>query len=327
MPVPDIDLNDPVARHMRTDFCRLRVDQTVGEALAQLRSQPPRGRVLYFYVVDADGRLEGVIPTRRLLLSPLETPLREIMVTKIVSIPATATVLDACEFFTIHRLLAFPILEAGKIVGVVDVELYTEELEDLERSQRSDALFQLIGVHLTEAQQASPVQAFRIRFPWLLCNIGGGILAAFLSGVYEAELKKVVALALFVPVVLALAESVAIQSVSLALQLLHGERPTLGVLRIKLRRELQTGILLGAACGLAVAVVSLLWLRQPRVAACLVAGIGGGVACAALIGAAIPNLLRLLRRDPQVAAGPVALAGADMFTLFFYFSMARWLFA
>lgn len=147
-----IDLSDPVIRHMRTDFSRLRGDQTVGEALAQLRAQPPRERVIYFYVVDREDRLEGVIPTRRLLLSQLETPLRSIMVSKIVSIPATATVLDACEFFTLHRLLAFPVIDAGKIVGVVDVELYTEELEHLERSARNDALFQLIGVHLTEAQ-------------------------------------------------------------------------------------------------------------------------------------------------------------------------------
>src|SRR5262245_46282253 len=148
-----VNLNDPVTRHVRTDFSRLRVDQTVGEALATLRSHLPGGRVIYLYVVDGDDRLEGVIPVRRLLLSPLDTPLRDIMVTKIVSIPASATVLEACEFFTMHRLLAFPVLEAGKIVGVVDVELYTEELEHLERSERSDALFQLIGVHLTEAQQ------------------------------------------------------------------------------------------------------------------------------------------------------------------------------
>jgi magnesium transporter len=115
--------------------------------------------------------------------------------------------------------------------------------------------------------------------------------------------------------------------VSLALQLLHGDRPSLRMIWNKLRRELQTGALLGAACGTAVAVVSLLWLRQPRVAACLMVSIAGGVACSALIGAAIPNLLRLFRRDPQVAAGPVSLAVADMVTLLFYFNLARWLFA
>ena len=76
----------------------------------------------------------------------------------------------------------------------------------------------LFRIHLTAAQQSNPLVSFRQRFPWLLCNIGGGIAAAFLSGLFEAELQKVVALALFIPVVLALAESVSIQSVSLALQ-------------------------------------------------------------------------------------------------------------
>ncbi len=38
---------------------------------------------------------------------------------------------------------------------------------------------------------------------------------------------------------------------------------------------------------------------------------------------AIPNLLRLLNREPQVAAGPVALAATDMVTLIIYFTLAR----
>ena len=57
----------------------------------------------------------------------------------------------------------------------------------------------------------------------------------------------------------------------------------------------------------------------------LLGGIAGSVACAAVIGVAMPNLLRLLRRDPHVASGPVALASADMATLLIYFGLARWL--
>jgi len=32
-----------------------------------------------------------------------------------------------------------------------------------------------------------------------------------------------------------------------------------------------------------------------------------------------------LQRDPQVAAGPVALASADMLTLLVYFNLGYWL--
>ena len=313
---------------MRQDYSRLHVNQTVGEALEAIRRQPPEGRVIYFYVVDDENRLHGVVPTRRLLLSALDKKVADIMVREVITISRHATVLDACEFFTLHRLLAFPVVdEERRIAGVVDVELYTTELTELDRSERNDYLFQLVGVHLTEAQQSSPLIAFRSRFPWLLCNISGGILAALLAGVFEVELQRAVALALFIPVVLAMAESVSIQSVSLALRVLHGQSSTWASILAKLRAEVVIGLLLGAASALLVAVVAAVWLGQRNVVLCTLGGIAGGVAGAAVIGMAIPNLLHRLKLDPQVAAGPIALAASDIVTLLIYFNLARWLMA
>ena len=60
--------------------------------------------------------------------------------------------------------------------------------------------------------------------------------------------------------VLALGESVSIQSVSLALQVLHGHPPTWGDLGRKVGRELVVGFLLGAACG---ATVGLIAFQRP----------------------------------------------------------------
>jgi magnesium transporter len=321
-----VALNDPVTRHVRRDFVPLRLGQSVAGALNSLRQGQPQGRIIYFYVVDGEDRLQGVVPTRRLLLSPLETPIASLMVQPVIAIPHTATVLEACEFFTLHRLLAFPVIDEEKrIIGLVDVDLYTDELTDLDRREGTDDLFQLIGVHLTATQQAHPLTSFRQRFPWLLCNIAAGIAAALLLGLFEAELQKAVALALFIPVVLALAESVAIQSVSLTLQMLRGQRPTWAAMPPKIGRELMTGGLLGLACGGVVALMALLWLGHFSVAGCILTGIAGGVAVAAVLGLSVPYVLHLLQRDPQVAAGPIALAAADMLTLLIYFNLARWL--
>jgi NhaA family Na+:H+ antiporter len=119
---------------MHQDFTRLVVGQTAGQALEWLRQNPPPGRVIYFYVVDDQGRLVGVVPTRRLLLASSSTPLAELMVGNLVVVPAEATVLDACEFFIQHRLLAFPVVdEERRILGVVDVDLYTDALAQMER--------------------------------------------------------------------------------------------------------------------------------------------------------------------------------------------------
>jgi Na+:H+ antiporter, NhaA family len=128
-PLTRENLNDPVTAHLRPDVTRLLLGQTVGEALDWLRSHPPRERILYFYVVDEEGRLCGVVPTRRLVLARRDTPVADIMVRQVVSLPAHATVLEACAFFIRHRLLAFPVVDdRRRVLGVVDVDLYTDEL-------------------------------------------------------------------------------------------------------------------------------------------------------------------------------------------------------
>jgi magnesium transporter len=327
-PLTTANLNDSVTQHAHQDFTQVYLGQTVGEALDHLRRQPPKGRIIYFYVVDGEGRLQGVVPTRRLVLSPPDKPLAEIMVRQVVALPAEATVLEACEFFIQHRLLAFPVVDSERrLLGVVDLELYTDELSNLGNASERDDLFQLIGVHVAHSEQRSPFFAFRRRFPWLGCNLAAGILAAFLCGIFQAELNGVVALAFFIPVVLNLAESVSSQSVSLTLQWLRGQPPSWKILWQKIRSELATGFLLGLGSGAVVGIVALIWLGQLRVMCCLLGGITGGVVGAAVLGLTMPVLLRLLRLEPRVAAGPIALAGSDIVTIVLYLGLARFLLA
>ena len=320
-------LADPVVHHLRPDPTRVPLGLTVGEALDYVRQHPTTGRVVYFYVVDELDRLRGVIPARRLLLAPLHCRVEDLMIRNVVAIPHTATVLEACEFFTLYRLLAFPVVdEDGRLIGVVDVDLYTEELSDLERREGNDDLFQLIGVHLTEAESRSTRTQFARRFPWLLCNIAGGLLAALLTGLY-GDVATLVVVTPFIPVVLALAESVSIQSVSLALHALHAGRPTWGEFARRLTREVVVGLALGIVSGLVVGTIAVAWDGDPRIGLTLLGGIAGGVTAAAAVGLAMPVLLRIVRRDPQVASGPIALATSDMITLLVYFNLARVLLA
>src|SRR5262245_5851294 len=95
----EAQLNEPVSAHVRSDFTTLYPDWTVGAALDHMRKFPPPGRIIYFYVVDEQTHLHGVVPTRRLLLSPPESRVRDVMIGSVISIPADATVLEACEFF------------------------------------------------------------------------------------------------------------------------------------------------------------------------------------------------------------------------------------
>ena len=130
------NLNRPVLEYAQRRVTALHQDQTVGDALAYLRGQELGEKIVYFYVVDELGKLRGVIPARALLLSPPEAPIVEIMLRNVIAIPADATVLDACEFFVLHRFLAFPVVDAQRrLIGAIDVELYTDELRDLVRHE------------------------------------------------------------------------------------------------------------------------------------------------------------------------------------------------
>jgi NhaA family Na+:H+ antiporter len=129
------ELNESVTGRMHRNFTQLVSGLNVGEALDWLRTHPPPARVIYFYVVDAEGRLVGVVPTRRLLLSPPDALVSDIMVRKVVALPKSATVLDACEFFIQHRLLAFPVIDSDRrLVGMVDIDLYNDQLNRLRES-------------------------------------------------------------------------------------------------------------------------------------------------------------------------------------------------
>jgi magnesium transporter len=317
------NLADPITAHMGTDYTALHSGQTVGEALGTLRTQQLGEKIIYFYVLDDRRRLVGVVPTRRLLMSMPDARIGEIMVRDVISIPHTMSVLDACEFFVMHRLLAFPVVNAdNQLLGVVDARLFTDEMFDVSERQSANDVFQLIGVRIAAGRRLSPFGGFVQRLPWLLCNITGGVACAVLAGHYERFLKLQIVLALFIPVVLALAESVSMQSMTLTLQSFHGEHVDWRSVFRNVRLESATASLLGAACGTLVGLIAWGWKRDAHVALAIGVSIALAILTACVLGALLPTLVRVLKGDPQIAAGPIVLAASDILTLLFYFNLA-----
>jgi magnesium transporter len=311
----------------RRDFASLRQDLTVQQALDVIRQRGVGEKIVYFYVVDSDERLVGVLPTRRLLIAPLDRSLSEIMIQRVVAIPQSGTVLEACEAFVLHKFLAFPVVDSERrIVGVVDVGFFTQEVFDLtEQTEKIDDLFEAMGFHVAQVRDASPIRAFRFRFPWLLATIGSGTICALLASGFELTLARSIVLAFFLTMVLGLGESVGIQSMTLTIQALHAAKPTLAWYWRAFRRDAGTAALLGAACGLVVGLIVWLWRGAQLEAVSIGLSIFLTLCAAGFFGLSIPALLHALKLDPKIAAGPVTLALTDIFTLLFYFGVAAWL--
>ena len=327
------DFNAPVADHARKDFPLLNADMIVGEALERIRREGVGERVIYFYAVDEQKRLVGVVPTRRLLTAPPETPLRGVMVSRVVAVPATASVLDACEFFVLYKFLAFPVVdEQRRVVGVIDANLFAEEI--LEAGESEDRhrpaapvgpeFFEALGFRIEEIRGVSPWRVFRFRFPWLLVTVTGGTLSAILAGFFQATLVRSLALAFFLTMVLGLNESVSAQSMSVTIHALRSVNVTWRWLATAFRREVATAVFLGVACGLLVGIIVWVWRNDLRAAFVIGGSIALSLVTACTLGLGVPSLLHRLKLDPKIAAGPVTLALADFVALVIYFTTA-WL--
>ena len=319
-------LNEPVLRFARKDFATLSHNFTVEQALAFIRQRGIGEKIVYFYVVDDAEKLVGVVPTRRLLMAQLVQPLSELMIRNVIAIPQTATVMEACEVFVLHKFFAFPVVDENRrVVGLVDVSLFTEEVFDIAEREQMTEVFETLGFHVAQVRDASPWRAFQIRFPWLLTTIVSGTFCAFLAGAYHLTLDKSLVIAFFLTLILGLGESVSIQSMTVTIQSLRTSRLSWNWFGRSLLREFSTALLLGISCGLVVSLVVLAWQHAPLPALVIGTSVTFCLLTACLTGLSVPALLHALKLDPKIAAGPITLAVADIFSLLFYFNLAKWL--
>jgi magnesium transporter len=323
-----IDFNAPALDYARQDFPLLEADASVEKALETIRREGVGERVIYFYAVDEHNCLVGVVPTRRLLTAAPDTPLRRIMVPRVIALPAEATVLEACEFFVLYKFLAFPVVDAERrVIGIVDTDVFMESVLESDEGEREDTrgdFFEALGFHLAQVRDASPWRVFRYRFPWLLVTVAGGTICALLAGLFEATLARSLVIAFFLIMVLGLNESVSAQSMSVTAQALRSVHVSWDWFKTAFRREILTALLLGLACGALVGVIVWSWRADVRGAFVIGGSIALSLVSACLIGLGVPSLLHAVKLDPKIAAGPVTLALADIFALVIYFTSA-WL--
>ncbi len=316
-------LNTSVINIARTDMTKLHYNMTVQQSLDDIRQKEVGEKIVYFYVVDDDDRLVGVVPTRRLLTAPPDQRISEIMIARVITIPQRATVFDAYEFFLLYKLLAFPVVdEHRRMLGVVDIAMFSDDTFNLADRENMDRVFEIIGFRVKEVREGSPVRAFRFRFPWLLATITGGTVCALLAGVYEVTLAKSLILAFFLTLVLGLGESVSIQSMTLTIHSLRSKQPDSKWYIRAFYREVGAAALLGASCGAVVGLIAWLWRGEGIAALTIGASIMLTICAAVFFGLSVPSLLHKLKLDMRIAAGPLTLALTDISTILIYFSLA-----
>lgn len=184
-----------------------------------------------------------------------------------------------------------------------------------------DASMQLSGLRGGESE-LSLLASLSNRAPWLLGTLTGGLLTAALSAFYRVQFQRVAALVLFIPLILALAESMALQSLAAALRALHEGKLTRTMFTQRLGREMLLGFLLGLLCGVIVTAIAGLWTHSWPLALSMGGALVGGLAGAAGLGFALPVLTHARPRGQWLASGPLIRSLAVGLALFLYFALS-----
>ena len=302
-------------------------DQTIDEALNFLRDKQIDHEIIYIYVVDDERRLIGVVPTRKLLLCDPKILVSDVMDTQLITLNGDQTLQQAMEFLESHRLLALPVIDKKRhLLGVIDVALYLEEKLDIANSRRRSDIFQMMGMYIEDGKKPTTWEGYRSRMPWIFCNMFGGVACAVISSIFELVLAKVLLLAMFIPLLLTLSESISMQSMTQSMQLLKRESRHFKHTMQALFREWHIVAFLALSSGIIIGSVSLFWGEGFAPACTIGFGIMISVYISATIGSAVPLLLHARKWDPRVAAGPVVLMFADVLTTLIYLSLGTvWL--
>ena len=211
-------MRQSVRKIARKDYITLHQDLTIGNGLETIRSGVRDEMIIYFYVfyvVGNNSQLVGVVPTRRLLTSPLNKRISEVIISRVITLTPSETILKTHELMMRYKLLALPLVDdQNRIVGVVDVTMFSDISFEFNSRSQVDEVFESIGFRIAQVKDASVFRVFRYRFPWLTATIAAGTICAILASMFEVTLAQSIVLAFFMTLVLGLGESVSMQTMT-----------------------------------------------------------------------------------------------------------------
>jgi len=298
---------------------------TVERALEIIRTGGRADTPSYIYIVDANGRLAGVAPLRSLLMARPQDSVHSIMVKNVTRLRSTAPLSEIAAMFQQYHFVSLPVVDdKDRLIGIVSLSA----MKEAQQQGQDQVLRGITGVDPRERLKQTMVAIWG-RLPWITVTILGGLGCALIAGFFEHTLAEMVVLGIFLPIVLALGESVGAQTTSVVLSTFAeggGSKAELAAFMVK---EVLVGLLAAIYAGVLVAGSSLLWHGKPRIGIMIGAAVFISTAWAALLAVIIPGLMRRFKVNPAIASGPLVLALADFSTLLVYFGGAtlflKWL--
>lgn len=305
---------------MTLDIPRSDRQRAVGEMIAALRDHT-WDEVGHIYLVDDQAALVGQVPIERLLQAKEQTYLAELEGSPPIEVlPGDAAETVALRAVERHDADVAVIDNRRRLLGAIPIGRLLALLheEHVDNFLRMGGVSRMDHLHLSLTVQQT-LNAVRARLPWLMVGLGGGFLASGVASAFEASLRREVALAFFLPLVVYMADAVGTQTETILVRrLAYGE--------VSVWEQLARESVIGASIGAIVAVVASgglwLWNGHPALAVVVGASLGVTAVVATIMASLLPMGLARLGADPALASGPVATVVQDILSVGIYLMIA-----
>ena len=307
---------------MYTDVFTLHEETKAIDAIAALQDQEEAEMVFYLYAVDNDGRLTGVVSLRDLVTTSSETLLEDIMSRKVHAVRPETDQEEVARIVSQYNFLAVPVVDSeDQLLGIVTVD----DVVDIIREEATEDFLQMVGAGKDrEILLKSSWDNARMRFPWLFASWAGGILAAFIIGIFDDLLQSTIVLAAFIPVIIGMGGNIGTQSSTIIVRGLATGRVGLENSVKILLKEIRVGLILGVLYGILLGIFAIFQFLDVSPLLGLVVGLSicASMIIAATIGSLVPLILNRFDIDPAVATGPFVTTAIDILGVALYFWIA-----
>lgn len=272
----------------------------------------------YIYIINQEEKLVGVISLKEIFQKPEETKIKDLMIRNIVSVRPHTDQEKVAILALRHNLKSIPVKDRdNKFLGIVASDV----ILDILHSENIEDILRFSGVSKYDISPDKILQApasvlARLRLPWLVLGLFGGILAAKIITLFEAPLKDHFVLAAFIPLVLYIAHAVGVQSQTLFIR-------NLALAEFSQKnyffKEIKSSVLIAFSLAILLFFISLLFSGQPHVSFILSLSLFLAIIAAIMVAILLPWALQKLKRDPALGSGPFGAIVSDVTSLMIYF--------
>ncbi|MBI2313064.1 MAG: magnesium transporter [Betaproteobacteria bacterium] len=305
---------------MDFEMVTIREDVTLEVVLRYLRlldELPDHTDTLF--VVDRQGRLRGILPLNKILVTDPETEVGQVMETEVVSFNPEDRGQEAAQAFERYDLITAPVVDAnGKVIG----RLTVDAMVDFIREKSESEVLGLAGLKEQEDIFAPIWESLKNRWTWLAVNLITAFIASRVIGVFEESIEKLVALAALMPIIAGIGGNSGNQTITMIVRALALGQINAANAKKLFAKEIGVSVLNGLVWGGVVGLFAFFIYHNVSLGLVMTGAMVLNLLLAALAGVVIPLTMHKLGRDPAVGSSVMITALTDSGGFFIFLGLA-----